>query len=270
MLRKLKSYIYNQYPLLSVASNYLSVARDMKRFGVKVTPYGFKFVGPKELQYGLYEPDETRLIQSYLKESTVFVDIGANMGYYTCLAKSAGLKVVAIEPLLYNLEYLYVNLETNGYYDVEVFPVGLAAKPCLATLFGPGTAASLIRDWAGTSTKKRIVPLSTLDAIIGDRFTDEKLLIKVDVEGAEYEMLKGASRILAAFPESAWIVEIVLLGNHPEELNPNFLQTFEKFWSHGYKAYTIGEDVKLVSRNDVSMWIKQKSPGGNFLFKKKI
>jgi FkbM family methyltransferase len=270
MLRKLKNYIYNQYPLLSVASNYLSVARDMKRFGVKLTPYGFKFIGPKALQDGLYEPDETRLIQSYLKESTVFVDIGANMGYYTCLARYAGLKVMAIEPLLYNLEYLYANLETNGYDDVEVFPVGLAAKPGLATLFGPGTAASLIQDWAGKSTKKRIVPLSTLDVIIGDRFADEKLLIKIDVEGAEYEMLKGANNILAAFPESVWIVEIVLSGNHPEELNPNFLKTFEKFWSHGYKAYTIGEDSKLVSRNDVLMWIKKTDLGGTFLFKKQV
>jgi len=268
MLRNLKNYIYNQYPLLSVASNYFNVARDMRRFGIKLTPYGFKFMGPKELQNGLYEPDETKLIKSYLMESTVFVDIGANIGYYTCLARHAGLKVIAIEPLLYNLEYLYVNLETNGYYDVEVFPVGLAANPGMTTLFGPGSAASLIQDWAGISTKKRIVPLSTLDIIIGDRFAHEKLLFKVDVEGAEYEMLKGADKTLAAFPDSVWIVEIGLSGNHPDGLNPNFLKTFEKLWSHGYKAYTIGKDSKLVLQKDVLTWIKKSDSGGNFLFKK--
>ena len=270
MLKKLKKYLYNQYPPLSVASNYLSLARDMKRFGVKLTPYGFKFIGPTELQEGLYEPDETKLIQSFLKESTVFIDIGANMGYYSCLGRSAGLKVIAIEPLLYNLEYLYANLETNGYYDVEVFPVGLAANTGLATLFGPGTAASLIQDWSGKSTKKRIVPLLTLDVIIGDRFAGERLLIKIDVEGAEYEVLKGANNMLTAFPESVWIVEIVLSGNHPNGLNPNFLETFEKFWSHGFDAFTIGEDVKLVSRNDVLMWIKKADSGGTFLFKKQV
>jgi len=270
MLNNLKNYIYNQYPPLSVASNYLSLARDMKRFGVKLTPYGFKFIGPKELQDGLYEPDETRLIQSYLKESTVFVDIGANVGYYSCLGRYAGLKVIAVEPLLYNLEYLYANLELNGYYDVEVFPVGLAANTGLATLFGPGTAASLIQDWSGKSTKKRIVSLLTLDVIIGDRFADERLLIKIDVEGAEYEVLKGANNILTAFPESVWIVEIVLSGNHPDGLNPNFLETFEKFWSHGYEAFTIGEDSKLVSRNDVLIWIKKADLGGTFLFKKQV
>ncbi len=224
MLKKLKNYVYNQYPPLSVASNYLSLARDMKRFGVKLTPYGFKFIGPKELQDGLYEPDETKLIQSYLKKSTVFVDIGANMGYYSCLGRFAGLKVIAIEPLLFNLEYLYANLETNGYYDVEVFPLGLAANTGLAILFGPGTAASLIQDWSGKSTKKRIVPLSTLDVIIGDRFADEKLLIKIDVEGAEFEVVKGTNNILTTFPESVWIVEILLSGN----IQKGLIQTFSK------------------------------------------
>ena len=112
------------------------------------------------------------------------------------------------------------------------------------------------------------MPLSTLDIIIGDRFADEKLLIKVDVEGAECEMLKGADKTLETFPDSVWVVEIGLAGNHPEGLNPNFLKTFEKFWSHGYKAYTICKESKLVSRNDVLMWIKKTEPGGNFIFKK--
>jgi FkbM family methyltransferase len=266
MLRRLKDFIYHQYPLLSVASNYLGVARDMRRYGIHLTPFGFKFMGPRKLQDGLYEPEETALLRSYLRKSTVFIDIGANMGYYTCLARHAGLKVLAVEPLLYNLEYLYINLETNGYFDVEVFPFGLAAYPGLAPLYGPGTAASLIRDWGGTSTKKRIIPLSTLDIIIGDRFADEKLLIKIDIEGAEYEMLKGSEKTLTAFPDSVWMVEIVLSGNHPSGQNPNFLKTFETFWSHGFKTYTTGKDPRPVSQNDVAMWIKTRMQGDNFNF----
>jgi len=88
------------------------------------------------------------------------------------------------------------------------------------------------------------------------------------VEGAEYEMLNGADKILTAFPDSVWIVEIVLSGNYPRGQNPNFLKTFERFWFHGYEAYTINEDSKLVSRNDVLIWIKKSDLGGDFLFTK--
>ena len=270
MLNRLKNLLYRQYPLLSVASGYWGVARDMKRYGVEATPFGFQFMGPRALQEGLYEPDVTELIRNYLREFTVFVDIGANIGYYTCLARHSGLKVLAVEPLLYNLEYLYINLEINGYLDVEVFPCGLAASPGLAPLYGPGTAASLIQDWAGTSTKKRIIPLSTLDIIMGDRFAGEKLLFKVDVEGAEHDLLQGAEKTLAAFPDSAWMVEIDLSGNHPGGLNPNFLKTFEKFWSHGFEAYRIDEDRRVVLLDDVARWVDTHTGGGNFLFKRKV
>jgi len=268
MINRLKKYLYHQYPLLAVASGYWGIARDMRKYGVETTPFGFQFMGPKVLQKGLYEPDVTELIRNHLRESTVLVDIGANMGYYTCLARHAGLKVLAVEPLLYNLEYLYINLETNGYLDVEVFPCGLAASPGLASLYGPGTAASLIQDWAGPSTKKRIIPLSTLDIIMGDRFAGEKLLIKVDVEGAEYELLKGAGKTLDAFPDAVWMVEIELSGNHPEGLNPNFLKTFETFWSHRFEACSIDEGCTVVSRKDVARWIDTRRGGGNFLFKR--
>jgi FkbM family methyltransferase len=270
MMNRVKKYLYDQYPLLSVASGYWSVARDMKKYGVRITPFGFRFMGPKELQEGRYEPAVSELIRKRLEDCTLFVDIGANIGYYTCLARHTGVRVLAVEPLLYNLEYLYLNLETNGYLDVEVFPCGLAAGPGLAPLYGPGTAASLIRDWAGTSTKKRIIPLSTIDIIMGDRFAGEKLLIKVDVEGAEYELLKGAGKTLAAFPDATWIVEIGLAGNHPEGLNPNLLETFETFWAHGLQAGTIDDDRRVVSRMDVERWIDTRSGGGNFLFTREL
>jgi FkbM family methyltransferase len=260
--------LYGRYPLLSVASRYLDVARDMRRFGIRVTPHGFRFMGPPALQAGLYEPEETKLIERYLKESTVFVDVGANMGYFTCLGRHAGLKVIAVEPLLFNLEYLYVNLESNRYYDVEVFPVGLSDHCGLAALFGPGTAASLIRDWGGLSTKKKIVPLSTLDTIIGDRFSGERLLIKLDVEGSEFEALNGAHKTLDGYPDSVWLVEIVLSGNYPGEMNPRFLDTFERFWAYGYDAFAVGNEDKMVSRDDVAEWVRTCGPGGSFLFKK--
>ena len=74
MMNRVKKYLYDQYPLLSVASGYWSVARDMKKYGVRITPFGFRFMGPKELQEGRYEPAVSELIRKRLEDCTLFVD----------------------------------------------------------------------------------------------------------------------------------------------------------------------------------------------------
>jgi tRNA G37 N-methylase Trm5 len=99
-----------------------------------MTRYGFKLVGNPAMQSGTFEPDETRFLESSLAKADTFVDIGANIGYFSCLARSLGKRVVAVEPLAENLDYLFRNLLLNGFDDVEVFPLGLAERPGLRTL----------------------------------------------------------------------------------------------------------------------------------------
>ena len=80
--------------------------------------------GYNAMQDGSYEIDETRNIIACLKDAEVFIDIGANVGYYTCIARSMDIKVLAVEPLWHNLQYIYHNLNINNWTDVEVYPVG--------------------------------------------------------------------------------------------------------------------------------------------------
>ena len=61
-------------------------------------PLGFWFYGDRSMELGLFEPDETALIMEILEDVDVFIDIGANVGYYSCLARSRGKKVISIEP----------------------------------------------------------------------------------------------------------------------------------------------------------------------------
>jgi len=137
------------------------------RLASRKTPYGFTMAGPKWMQDGSYEAAETKIIINYLKFNGRFYRCwGANVGYYTCIARSMNVKVLAVEPLWHNLQYIYNNLSVNDWSDVEVFPLGLSDKPGIATLYGVGTAASFIKDWSGLSTKKRMVPLSTLDILV--------------------------------------------------------------------------------------------------------
>lgn len=228
-----------------------------------VTPLGFKLTSGLHPAYelmrsGKFEIDETAIISRLLPKVDVFVDIGANLGYYTCLALQSGKPVVAFEPQQQNLQCLFQNLIANGWEEkVEVFPLALSDRPGLLTLYGAsGPSASLIKDWAGYSSRfKKTVPVSTLDNVLAGRFAGQRLFIKMDVEGAEYHVLKGALATLNLSPKPVWLLEVCLEEFHPEGSNPDFQQIFELFWEHGYQAFTAVENPKLVTSIEVADWI---------------
>lgn len=229
-----------------------------------VTPLGFKLTSGFHPAYelmrvGQFEVEETAIISKLLGQVDQFVDIGANLGYYTCLALQKGKPVVAFEPQQQNLQCLFQNLISNGWQDkAEIFPLALSEHPGLLTLYGAsGPSASLVKNWAGYSSHyKKIVPVSTLDNVLAGRFLDKRLFIKMDVEGAEYQVLKGAVGTVARSIKPAWLLEVCFQEFHPEGKNPDFQSIFDLFFSHGYKAFTAAEVPKPVTPEDVRNWVK--------------
>jgi FkbM family methyltransferase len=248
-----------------------------KKTNEVVTPLGFKLISGFHPAYqmmrsGTFEPEETALIQRFLDKVDIFVDIGANLGYYTCLALHNGKSVIAFEPQKQNLQCLYQNLIANGWQDgVEIYPVALSAKPGLLTLYGAsGPSASLIRNWAGYSPRfHQIVPASTLDSVLTGRPANQRLFIKIDVEGAEYQVLSGAHTTLARELKPIWLLEICLHEFHPGGMNPDYPKIFQLFWDNGYQAFTAAQKPTLVARSDVDRWVNNKfcdSGTFNYLF----
>jgi FkbM family methyltransferase len=241
------------------------------------TPLGFKLrtgfhPAYRLMRTGQFEVEETVLVQRLLDQVDMFVDIGANIGYYTCVALKKGKPVIAFEPQQQNLQCLFQNLLSNGWRDnAEVYPLALSARPGLLTLWGAsGPSASLVRNWAGYSPRHRqIVPVAMLDDVIAGRLLENKILIKIDVEGAEYQVLQGSAATLRRASMPIWLVEICLNEFHPAGANPDYLKTFELFWMHGYQAYSASRVPKLVTRDDVSRWVsagKCDSGTFNYLF----
>ncbi len=237
-----------------------STVRAQRRCGpaaLRDTPHGFRLAGNKVMSSAGFEPAETRFIEAQLARAAVFVDIGANIGFYTCLARKAGARVIAVEASRDNVECLLFNLMANGWSDVEVVPAGLADRYGIATLHGGGTGASLLPEWAGAAAASgRSIPLTTLDAVMGHRFSGQPLLIKVDVEGAELGVLRGATEVLQRKPRPVWLLEICLTEHHPAGLNPDFEPTFEVFWRHGYEATSLLDDGtrRVVAPAHVRRW----------------
>ena len=230
------------------------------------TPLGFKLVSGfhpayKLMREGRFEIEETSIITRLLNQIDIFVDVGANLGYYTCLASQHGKHVIAFEPQQQNLKCLMRNLIVNGYQDqVEIFPLALSAKPGLLTLYGAsGPSASLIKGWAGySSIYSQQIPVSTLDNILGTRSTDKQLFIKIDVEGAEYQVLEGSLVTLERTKKPIWLLEVCLQEFHPQGKNPDYKAIFDLFWENGYQSYTATNPPIIVERHDVDAWLIEK------------
>ena len=256
----------------SAATLFRSLRDERAAGGVaRDTPFGFTLIGSPSQASGTYEESEVGIFLEHLKEAEVCIDVGANVGFYTCLAASRHKHVIAFEPLHGNLKALYANLDANGFLDVEVYPLGLAGTAGIRRLFGGNTGASFLPDWAGTPREwSRIVPATTLDLLLNSRFSGKQILIKVDVEGFEVDVLKGARLILESNPKPTWLMEICLDKNQPKKGgNPRFLETFEIFWASGYEARTADAERRLVDRSDVMRWTGRGETdfgGFNYLF----
>lgn len=271
ILKKISSKL-----LPKLAKSYITIRNKLtiKRLGVKITSHGFKFSGNSKMQSGDFEPEESLLLSQLLIESDVFVDVGANIGFYTCLAKELDNHVVAFEPDSENLESLFQNLELNGWNDCEIYPLGLSEKYGSCMLYGFGTGASILPNWADVPTSlHKTIPLTTLDIILSNRFIDKKVIVKIDVEGAELSVLKGSINALEKYHNMKLLIEICLTEHHPNGKNPNFYSTFELLDSYGYKATCIEGNSQRVSLTDAKRWQESgfRDFGGiNFLFTKTI
>jgi FkbM family methyltransferase len=271
--RSVKAAVYARY--FKLFPGFAFAIRELRQGARREhkSSFGMSLVGERGLVHG-FEPEEIALVEEHLQSTDVFVDVGANIGLYTCLAASKGRPVVAIEPLASNLRYLYRNVLKNELKEVEIFPIGLSSIPGLSILKGIGPQASFLRDWAGADLPfnqhiENICPVSTLDNILGNRFAGKRLFIKIDVEGFEYYVLQGAIKTLEMSPKPIWMIECFMDKHHPNGKNPAFLQTFGLFFERGYKARIASLNGSSVSWEDVVRWTSQGSVDQgfyNFLF----
>jgi len=172
------------------------------------------------------EPETIAWIDSF-KNGSLFWDIGANIGIYTIYAAATkDCEVVAFEPAFLNLTVLQENIELNDLSSkVTIFPVGLSNTGGIKSLhlsrenlISGGAHNSLgkpINQYGGemTGTMEIKVPASTLDGYYesySKRFPD---YIKIDIDGLELDVLKGASQVLNEVKE----LSIELLGNNQSD-----------------------------------------------------
>ncbi len=153
---------------------------------------------------GFYEKIEIDVFERLAGISNTIVDVGANIGLYCCIAAdraSANCKIVAFEPVSENLRYLGRNLQENdrtAKVVVEEQAVGQTSGEIqIYLLEGSIGRHSASAKNALNSTTSITVPEVSLDDYAKQKLQDRPVdLLKVDVEGYEGAVLRGAQRTL--------------------------------------------------------------------------
>lgn len=150
------------------------------------------------IMYSQYEPFESSLVQKYLKPGMTVYNIGANLGYYTLLASECvgvGGKVFAFEPAPENFELLKRTVSENKLANVELFPSAVGAAKGSATLSLSQTNSGDHQLQNVASREHIVVNVTSIDAFTSDGYTQPNAII-MDVQGAEFDVLRGASSSL--------------------------------------------------------------------------
>jgi FkbM family methyltransferase len=145
---------------------------------------------------GLHEFEDMAFVLHLLKKEDVFVDVGANIGSYTMLAGGAvGARCVSIEPIPSTFAHLMDNINLNGLGDrVSALNIGLGeGNGTLCFTSGFDTINHVVAE-TDVNTATITVPVKILDDVM---LNIEPLLIKIDVEGFETNVIKGASKVLS-------------------------------------------------------------------------
>jgi len=176
------------------------------RIGSGVGKGLFINVGSSAAAYvlGTFKPDLQNFLSSFVKEGSVFYDVGANVGFFSLLAaRLAGPegKVISFEPLPDNLVRLRENIERNEFHNVQILPLALGGaneerifqvseRPTWGKLKGVGSESP---DKYMSDIK---VLVRRLDDLLSESTIQPPDFVKIDVEGAEVEVVEGARETL--------------------------------------------------------------------------
>lgn len=163
------------------------------------------------LYCGLFEFEEMSFLLHFLRPDDLFIDIGSNVGPYTLLASAhVGASSISIEPVPSVYENLLRNISINKVLDkVNAYNIALGSKK--GSVYITNDLDAMNHVVSGSEDNKISVPLVKLDDLLSSSKIPE--LIKIDVEGFETEVIKGADLTLNDPKLKAIIIETNGLGS---------------------------------------------------------
>ncbi len=180
---------------------------------------------------GTYELEHQNIISGLLKEGDVFFDVGAHVGFFSLLASrliGPSGTVYAFEPLSKNVAFLKKHIALNKISNIKVIEVAVSDHDGEA-LFEESESSFMGKVSAKGTTR---VKMACLDSLVRSGVVPPPAVLKIDVEGLQDLVLKGASEILEKYHPA-----ILLEAVYEKDNKQNF---YSILTSLGYTIEPIG------------------------------
>ncbi|GAA0714601.1 hypothetical protein GCM10009105_19310 [Dokdonella soli] len=200
-------------------------------------------IGAWILRNKMHEPHVTQVVRNLLRPGDTFVDVGANIGYFTALAAylvGPDGKVVAVEPMDKNLQLLYATIFSNKFAHVEIHPFAASdVNGLLPMETGFGTSnGQVILTGARGRLPAMFAQARRLDDMLSGLSTIR--LLKIDIEGYELIALSGFAAGLARHRP------LLLTEFHPKCMRENSMIEPEAYLS---MLFAYGDEVQVLHEN---------------------
>lgn len=195
---------------------------------------------------GFYEYKKMNLFKKFVEPGMTILDIGVNKGYFSLLSakimNDKG-KILSFEPSPENCYWIKESIAANGYKSIKLFQIALFNKNGEMKLFMSEKSGhhSLVRNKGLGSIN---VPTMKLDDIITEQKIGKIDLIKIDVEGAEIQVLEGSFKLLAQ-QSPKLLIDIHIIDRK---------KLFRMLENFGFKLfdYSTGEFVRINEKEFTS------------------
>jgi FkbM family methyltransferase len=199
-----------------------------------------------------WEPATLRELERHIPVGGTFIDVGAHIGWYSLnAAKDVGPKgrVIAVEPNRETLAILRQNIRASGASSVIlVAPVACSDSETTLTFYaadrsnsGASSLSAQNASQAGRFSSSYPVRARRLDDIVKEAGVDRVDAIKIDVEGAEFLVLKGAADALDRYKP---VVSVELLDDQLKSMGSSADEVVAYMRSHGYEpAHIFGQNM---------------------------
>jgi FkbM family methyltransferase len=211
-----------------------------------------------------YEPQSLKIWNRLSEKSRCILDVGANIGIFGLISKRANpsAKVILFEPLERNVKRIHKNFMING-LDCIVEQVAVSNYEGKAVFYDMDTDENTIGSFdknfvEGHKHSSKIIPIEIpvikLDSYINDRNIEDVDLIKIDVEGVDFEVLMGLKHTIEQFKP------IILIEISDTESSLKINNLLEGL-SFKYLLYEVDENEGLIKRDKIF-----KDSNRNYLF----